>query len=150
MNLQNVKNMLMRHEGSRVKPYIDTVGKKTIGIGHNMDASPLPEDMAAYLKEHGEITPAMIDALLEHDIKLATEGCEILFPAWKAFSDNRQDALIDFVFNVGLGKVKTFVHALASIRAGDWSVAADEMQKSAWYKQVHGRGIEICRMIRVG
>ena len=150
MNHENLKEMLKRHEGIRTKPYQDTVGKKTIGVGHNIDASPLPEEMASYLAEHGEITTAMIDALLEHDIKLATEGCEILFPAWKAFSDNRQDALIDFVFNVGLGTAKTFVHALASIRAGDWSIAADEMQNSKWYKQVHRRGIEICRMIRIG
>lgn len=37
MDTQQLREQLERHEGLRLKPYKDTVGKLTIGIGRNLD-----------------------------------------------------------------------------------------------------------------
>ena len=36
-NIQNLIDLLMKHEGVRNKPYEDTVGVLTIGVGRNLD-----------------------------------------------------------------------------------------------------------------
>ena len=49
MNRDRLRAQLVLHEGSRLKPYRDTVGKLTIGIGRNLDDVGLSEDEVDYL-----------------------------------------------------------------------------------------------------
>lgn len=145
-----LRDMLERHEGKRNKPYRCTAGKLTIGIGHNIDANSLPNEMQDFLNENGFITDEMIDELLDEDVAVATAYCEKLYPLFDTFSDNRQMALIDFIFNVGYGTAKTFVNTNKAINDERWEDAADNFEKSLWYKQVKGRAKEIVEMIRYG
>ena len=41
--INDVISQLKRDEGFRADVYIDTVGKRTVGYGHNLDANPLPD-----------------------------------------------------------------------------------------------------------
>jgi len=150
MNLDLLREMLKRHEGLRLKKYRCSAGKWTIGYGWNMTAHPLPSDIAACLNLTGEITEDMAEWLLNISIEMATRQCWDIFPGFSGFSERRQMALIDFVFNVGAGKAITFKKAMQAIKAGDWDKAADEFQDSKWFKQVGDRGPEIVGMIREG
>lgn len=145
-----LKDMLERHEGRRDKPYYCTAGKLTIGVGHNIDANGLPNEIQDFLDTNGFITDEMIDELLEDDIAVAASYCYKLYPLFDIFSDNRQFALLDFMFNVGYGTAKTFVNTNKAINDERWEDAADNFQKSLWYKQVKNRAKEIVRMIREG
>ena len=145
-----LREMLKRHEGLRLKPYRDTQGYLTIGYGWNLDANPLPADYAACLRVTGAITEAMADHLLTISIDTAERNCKAMFPKFHEFSEVRKAALIDFFFNLGIGKVLTFKKALAAILDGDWDRAADEMQDSLWFSQVGDRGPEIVGMVRTG
>ena len=91
------------HEGRRNKPYKDTAEppKTTLGVGWNMDANPLPDDIQEYLNANGEITDEMVDRLFSISLDRATVGCKDLFPDFDNFSDNRKMALIDFTFEMG-------------------------------------------------
>ena len=148
--MNTLKEMLKRHEGERLKAYLCPAGHPTIGVGWNMDARPLPRDIAAYLFKHGRITSEMSDALLDISIASARAACLKLYPKFGTFGEARQNALIDFVFNVGGGTAATFKNTNAAINAGRWDEAADNLTKSKWHKQVGTRAEELENMIREG
>lgn len=149
MNLDLLREMIKRHEGLRLKPYLCSQDHMTIGFGWNLD-NDLPSDIASYLRVTGEITPAQAERLLNISIDTATRQCWSIFPQFGGFSERRQLALADFIFNIGAGKALKFRKALAAIEEGDWNRAANEFQDSLWFKQVGVRGPEIVEMIRQG
>ncbi len=146
----NLHELIKRHEGLRLKPYLCPAGKRTIGYGWNLDAHHLPSDITSYFHLYGAITESMAERLLNISIDAATRQCEGIFAGFKDFSEARRFALIDFVFNVGAGTAMKFKKMISAIEAGNWESAADEMVDSAWCSQVGDRGPEIVGMVRVG
>lgn len=142
-----LKELLIKHEGKRYKPYRCTAGKWTIGIGHNIDAKGLPDDIQAYLTEYGQITDDMVDILYKADVCEAIADCLRLYPAFDSFSKPRKKALIDFLFNVGLPTAKQFKKTNRAINEGRWQDATEGLRDSKWYHQVKGRADEIIEMI---
>lgn len=149
MNLDTLRGMLRRHEGLRLKPYPCSNKKMTIGYGWNL-SNPLPKSISAYLNVKGQITEEIAEKLLTISIDSAVRQCWAIWPNFGAFTERRQLALADFVFNVGAGTALKFKRALSAIYDGDWNEAADEFQDSKWFKQVGDRGPEIVGMIRNG
>lgn len=147
---ERLKDLLVRHEGIRTKPYKCSAGKNTIGVGRNFDANPLPPVMAQYLEEHGVITIEMVDRLLDADIAVATGDCMRLYPDFDGFTENRQIALIDFIFNIGRKTALQFQVTNKAINDGRWDDAARGLTNSRWYKQVGKRSVEIVGMIKEG
>jgi len=45
----SLEELLVHHEGLRLKPYLDTSGKWTIGVGRNLSDSGISEEEAFYL-----------------------------------------------------------------------------------------------------
>ena len=78
---------LVKHEGLRLVPYTDTVGKLTIGVGHNLDDKGL--------------SPEAIAFILEKDIDDAEYDARSLFPNFDDLSDARKAVLIQMAFNLG-------------------------------------------------
>lgn len=134
MNMQVLEKQLILHEGKRNFPYMDTVGKITIGVGHNLSDLGLSE--------------SFIMQLLRSDI----EGCIIkldkAFPWWKSLSEPRQHVMLDMIFNLGLAGLSKFVLTLDSIRSGRYEVAANQMLQSKWAAQVKGRATRLSTMMR--
>lgn len=147
---ESLKEMLIRHEGYKNKPYKCSAGKNTIGVGWNMDANPLPPEIATYLKKNGQISDDIIDRLLDISIRHAQADCRVLFPDFDTFTDRRKFALIDFLFNVGFHTASKFQTTIKHINSGKWDLAAVQMAKSLWYDQVRGRAKEICQMVKEG
>ena len=124
------------HEGMKLKPYLCTSKKLTIGIGRNLEDVGISEDEA--------------ETLLRHDIIEATDQLLNAFPWMGTFNDARISALINFTFNVGIGTVKKFKITLGHLENHAFEEAADEMLTSRWSKQVGSRSIEITDQIRTG
>ncbi len=152
----SLKAMLERHEGRKNVPYndTDTPPNLTIGVGWNMHANPLPDDIAMCLMHHGEITDAMVDKLLEISAAKAEEVCKRVYPGFDGFSLNRQDALIDMAFNMGEGNakhgLKSLVNTNTDINAGRWASAAARLAKSAWAAEVKTRAQDVIKLIEEG
>lgn len=142
-----LKELLIKHEGKRYKPYLCSKGKWTIGIGHNIDAKGLPHDMQSYLTQYGRITDVMIDILYEQDVNEAIEDCLRLYSNFKGFSKGRKKALIDFLFNMGFSRARKFIKANKAINEGRWEDAGYEMKDSLWYHQVGDRADEVIEML---
>ena len=139
-----------KHEGRRKKPYRCPAGKLTIGVGHNIDANPLPPDIQHYLAQTGYITEDMIDRLLNTDIRHAVADCQVIFPAFNTFSDNRRMALIDFVFQLGFTGARRFTRSVNAINAEKWDDAARYMGESLWARQTPARAAEVIKLIKEG
>lgn len=130
-----LKELLTKHEGLKLKPYVDTVGKLTIGIGHNLTDLGIPEQIAHLLYEE-DIAPVIAD--------LET------FPWWEGLSENRKVALADMRFNLGPSRFRGFKNTLRAVADGRYSDAADGMLASKWAKQVKGRAKTLAGMMRKG
>lgn len=145
-----LKELLIKHEGKKATPYKCPAGAKTIGVGWNMDANPLPKRIREHLTQYGFITESMIDELLNISIERAEGDCIRLFSEFETFSENRRMALTDFVFQLGLTRASKFIHAIAAINTGRWEDAANHMRQSAWARQVPKRAATVTEMIEVG
>ena len=139
-----------KHEGRRKKPYRCPAGKLTIGVGHNIDANPLPIDIKRKLEMDGSIDNEMIDRLLNTDIRHAAADCQVIFPQFNTFSDNRRMALIDWVFQLGFTGARRFVRSVKAINSEQWEDAARFMGESLWARQTPSRAKEVIQLIREG
>jgi lysozyme len=127
---------LKRHEGIELKPYQDTVGKWTIGVGRNLDDIGISEQEA--------------EMLLLNDIKEAERQLITTMPWTQELDEVRFSALLNFVFNVGIGTASKFVNAMGLLKDGSYDMAADEFLQSKWAKQVGNRAVEVTDQIRTG
>ena len=128
--------LLKKHESIRLKPYLDTVGKLTIGIGRNLDDVGISLDEAEYM--------------CNNDIDRCIWDLDKHLPWYKDLSENRQLVLMDMCFNLGISKLLGFKDTLASIKAGNYELASEQMLQSKWASQVKGRALELSNMMREG
>ena len=145
-----LKEFITADEGRRAKMYHCSAGRRTIGIGHNIDANPLPPDIQQYLAKTGYITEDMIDRLFDIGVRHATADCKVLFPAFETFTEARQWALISFVFQLGFTGAKKFIRSLKAINEQRWDDAAKYMMESLWAKQTPKRAKRITGIIKRG
>ena len=134
-NLPRLKAQLRRHEGIRYKPYKDTVGKLTIGVGRNLDDKGISESEA--------------DMMLDNDIKDACLDASSV-PGFSGADPVRQCVLINIVFNMGLYRVMRFKKMIAAILQKNWHEASKEMLDSKWADQVGKRAAELSEQMRTG
>lgn len=133
---QNLLDQILLHEGKRSKPYKDTVGKLTIGVGRNLDDVGLSDDEIEYL--------------LINDLKRVEVGLDRSLSWWRDLDEVRQRVLIDMCFNMGLGGLLGFKNTLAKIKAHDWAAASRGMLQSKWAKQVGARALRLSNMMLTG
>ncbi|RQQ19739.1 lysozyme [Burkholderia stagnalis] len=126
---------LSRDEGRRLKPYVDTVGKTTIGVGRN-------------LSDVG-ISDAECDGMLSSDIDRTIAWLDRNLSWWRQLDAVRQRVVINMAFNMG-GGLLSFVNTLAAMRRGDYAAAADGMLASKWAGQVGARAQRLAAMMRTG
>lgn len=123
--LDTVRDDLVRDEGERLKPYTDTRGKFTIGVGRD-------------LTDVG-ITRAESRLLLEHDLASHLADLERTLPYWLRLDETRQRVLLEMCFNLGLAGVLGFRQMLTAVQGGQHAVAAAAMRDSRWADQVGAR-----------
>lgn len=129
--------IIKKHEGLRLKPYTDSVGKLTIGYGHN-------------LSDNG-ITLEIATAILKADIDIAmTDARSVLKDTYWTLSQDRQWVIINMIFNLGKTRFATFKKLIAALKGTNYTKAAEEMLNSKWAKQVGPRAIELAEIMRNG
>jgi len=139
---------LVRDEGERLRPYLDSASppRITIGVGRNLTDRGISRD-EMYM-------------LLDHDIDFHAAQLDLFLPYWRKLDEVRQRVLLNMAFNLGVdphttppappGRLLEFRNTLALIETGDYSAAADHMKLSAWYKQVGIRAVRLSDMMRRG
>lgn len=130
-------DLLQQHlpidEGRKPRPYPDTVGKWTVGIGHNLSDSDLPAPV--------------IDLLFDFDLKDAETVARHLLPDFDSLSDVRKYVVCNMAFNLGM-KLAEFRQFLLAIHEQRWVDAAIQMLDSHWAVQVGDRAKRLAESMR--
>ena len=136
MNKVKLAEQLKKHEGLRLKPYTDTVGKLTLGIGRNLEDKGITEQEALFM--------------LNNDVDyFYSKLCQSI--GWmKTLDDARQNVLVNMAFNLGIAGLMTFKKMLLACEHGNFKIAATEMLSSKWAEQVGYRASELAEQMRTG
>ena len=136
MNKAKLAEQLKKHEGLRLKPYTDTVGKLTLGIGRNLEDKGITEQEALFM--------------LNNDVDyFYSKLCRRI--GWmKKLDDARQNVLVNMAFNLGIAGLMTFKKMLLACEHGNFKIAATEMLSSKWAEQVGYRANELAEQMRTG
>ena len=151
--MTKLQDILLLEEGFRSKVYICTKGKKTIGVGRNLDDNPLTAEEVAYIGHDGfagEITKEQAFYLLRHDIAKVEKQVKDLGDWVMNLNEDRYFAICSMCFQMGLGKLLKFKKMLSALAVGNYNNAADESLDSAWAKQTPNRARRTANCIRCG
>lgn len=124
-----LEKMMIHHEGLRLKPYLDSVGVMTVGVGRNLSSKGLSRDEALQL--------------LRNDLAECENGLNEQFHWFKNLSKLRQWVLISMAFNLGFKGLMNFKLTLNYLAGGDYKKASVEMLNSHWAQQVGQRARDL-------
>ena len=133
---QKLRQLLISHESYKQFPYTDTTGHLTIGIGRN-------------LSDRGISTTEAMQ-LLDSDIHYFSMKLNHFLNFFHDLNDNRQIALIDMCFNLGVQGFLAFKNMILALEAHDYERAAQEMINSKWAEQVGDRATQLAQIIKTG
>lgn len=139
LNITTFERKIIRHEGFKRFAYTDSVGSCTIGCGRNVDA-----------RGGIGLSPDEVIYLLRNDLKRVEY--ELMQFSWYRHIDSRtrQEALIEFVFNIGLTDFLDFKKTITALIDQDYDKAAAEMLDSLWADQVGYRAVDVSERIKNG
>lgn len=130
---------LIRDEGKIPYAYQDSRGYWTIGVGHLIDkrlGGSLPQDI--------------VQTLLERDIQHTISLCS-QHPWYQTLdTDNRRRAIINMVFNLGLGHFMSLDTFISLLQEKKWKEAADDLRHTLYYNQTGQRAERIAQLIENG
>ena len=137
MDRQLLRSQLERHEGLRLKPYLDTATppRLTIGYGRNLDDVGISREEADYM--------------LSNDIDKVVREL-VTVDEYVALDCIRQTVIANMTVNMGFRGVIQFKRMWAAIGRKDYAAAAREMLDSKWRRQVGNRAIELAEIMRSG
>ena len=135
INTHVLTEMLLEHEGLRLKPYTDTTGHLTIGVGRNLTDVGISRSEALLM--------------LQNDIEESIITME-QFTWFLKLDEIRKLVILDMLFNMGLSRLLGFHRMIRAIELRQYGKAADEMLDSTWAQQVKGRAIQLAQMMRTG
>ena len=136
MNKTKLAEQLKKHEGLRLKPYTDTVGKLTLGIGRNLEDKGITEQEALFM--------------LNNDVNYFYTNLSKILPWLSSIDDARQNVLVNMAFNLGVSGLLSFKNMLEECKNQQYNFASIEMLDSKWAKQVGYRAEELAEQMRTG
>ena len=122
MNLDNVLEQLVQDEGFRGMPYLDHLGKPTIGIGTLL---PITVEEAKILLQYR--LKAKIDELYSKEVWIGS------------LPEEAQEILINMCYQLGVNGLLKFKKMLSALKVEDFKEAAKEGLDSKWAKQTPSR-----------
>ena len=124
MNDTQTMRYITANEGEVLKPYKDSLGYWTIGIGHRIFGE-VPQKW-----KEGIGTQEMFNLFFQ-DYKSALMTAQNIFPDLEDYPEDAQMVLVDMCFQMG-NKVKRFEKMREAIDVGDWNLAAWEIIDSQY------------------
>ena len=131
MDMDRLLQSVKKHEGYRNKVYLDTLGKRTVGVGH-LCVEDFWEDNKEYDEE-------FLMNILKDDLKNAIEGAERLLKDCPVLDDLAKEIIIEMVFQLGETGVSKFKNMIKALKIPDYQTAAIEMLDSKWANQTPNR-----------
>ena len=142
MNMDRLLESVKKHEGYRNKVYLDTLNKRTVGVGHLC-----VEDFWEDEKEYEE---KFLMTILAHDLSDAIKGANDLMAEYGCMDIDEQaeELIIEMVFQLGKTGVSKFKNMWKALSGLQYSAAADQMLDSRWAKQTPNRANGMADIMR--
>ena len=137
-----IKAMVIQDEGMKLKPYKDTRGILTVGIGHNLEAPGSKETFGRAFGEHGEklhrhasgggsLSQEQVTTLFDADYEHHLQRTIKLIPNLHTHPPQVQAALVSGTYRGHIGDSPTF---RKHFNAGNYSGASKEFLNRGEYK----------------
>ena len=142
MNMDRLLESVKKHEGYRNKVYLDTLGKRTVGVGHLC-----VEDFWEDDKEYDE---KFLMTILEHDLQTAIKGAKELMEdhGCADIDEQAEEILIEMVFQLGKNGVSKFKNMWKALAEKNYIGASYEMLDSRWSKQTPNRAKAMAKTMK--
>lgn len=138
--MDDVKAMVVRHEGKVNQPYKDSLGLWTVGVGHLIgDGKSLPPEWNRKFSDKEVMD--LFEQDFAHHVKIAEKT-----PGYSKANDGGKAAFIDLSFNMGQWWPK-WPNTSKKLNEADFEGAAEGLKDSKWYTQVKGRAKEIVALV---
>ena len=133
MNLERLMESVKKHEGYRNKVYLDTLGKRTVGVGHLC-----VEDFWEDDKEYEE---KFLMEILAEDLQNAIKGAREIKEEHSCtdIDEIAQEIIFEMVFQLGKNGVSKFRNMWKALAEKNYIGASYEMLDSRWAKQTPNR-----------
>lgn len=133
MNMERLLQSVKDHEGYRNKVYLDTLNKRTVGVGHLC-----VEDFWEDDKEYEE---NFLMTILEKDLETAIKGSKELMEEHECsdIDDLAKEIIVEMIFQLGKTGVSKFRNMWKALSELNYIGASFEMLDSKWAKQTPNR-----------
>ena len=133
MNMDRLLDSVKKHEGYRNKVYLDTLGKRTVGVGHLC-----VED---WWDDNVEYEEKFLMDILQKDLQESIRGARELMEehGCKDIDEKAEELLIEMVFQLGRTGVSKFRNMWKCLSELNYVGASFEMLDSKWAKQTPNR-----------
>ena len=141
IDMDKLLESVKKHEGYRNKVYLDTLGKRTIGVGHLC-----VEDFSEDDKEYEE---QFLMDILQKDLQGSIDGAEDLCKGLK-ISDDAKILIIEMIFQLGGNGVSKFKNMWKALKENppNYEEASVQMLDSRWAKQTPNRAKEMAQHMK--
>ena len=144
MSEDDIKKMIIKHEGIRNRPYQDSLGLWTVGVGHLIgDGKSLPPEWNREFSNE-EVMKMFNDDYASH--RLAAQR----IPSFDKLNTKGQAALTDLTFNMGNSWIDKWPMLKKQLASNDMAAAAANLESSKWYGQVGKRAPTVVDLLRNG
>ena len=142
MNMERLMESVKKHEGYRNKVYLDTLGKRTVGVGHLC-----VEDFWEDDKEYEE---SFLMEILQKDLQEAIRGARSLMEdhGCADIDEQAEEILIEMVFQLGMTGVSKFKKMWKALAEKNYIGASYEMLDSRWSKQTPNRAKAMAKTMK--
>lgn len=159
--MTTIVDMLVFEEGFRDRPYLDSEGYPTVGIGFLLARTKCTP---AELKKYYDFTlplpaaEAWLTDIVE-DLIEQVAGNERIHPAYKACANSgalsamlnpRTAVLISMAYQMGIVGLAQFTTTLGYVGVGRFDLASHYMLKSKWAKQTPNRAKRHAEQMKTG
>ena len=115
MNMDRLLESVKKHEGYRNKVYLDTLGKRTVGVGHLC--------VEEFWEDDKEYEEKFLMDILEADLQNAIKGAKDLMAQHGCMDIDEQaeEIIIEMIFQLGKTGVSKFKNMWKALSGLDYS-----------------------------
>jgi len=145
-----LRTWLKSEENLSLEPYLDSERKWTVGWGH-LITDPVDLDRCRRGLKHLAALPneEAAERLLDQDMQIAVNDFELLFSSVE-MSEARRDALTAMLYQMGMGRFRTFDKMIGAVYRRDWERVYLEALDSDWGRKHKKRAARTAAMLRGG
>jgi len=138
----SLEDRILEAEGFRSSLYKDSLGKKTIGVGHLITKDDFP------FKEGVEYPKEQLMDLFKKDLEKAHKGAMKVVGHIKDLPREIWGVTVEMVFQLGPTGVSHFKKFIKSLEEKDYHEAHLQMKDSRWHKQTKKRCESLAEIVR--